>query len=218
MGHFQVQKSETWNENHFLARSFLIFPNMVMSRLWRLYLNSARFKVCIQGERVTLQRGYPSNRVKECSCLQTKFHRLVFPITRVNFTSLTDVFRQMWPYKTKINIPRNDRDLKIKSSSPSPHPVEVVQLKTNIIWSLIKLIFPPFCPNIKIFNSVTSNYTNLDMKDHVKYLGLMIDTNFLWKYHTEFICYKVSRSLGIIAKIRQYIPRKYNCKLLLSRL
>ena len=46
----------------------------------------------------------------------------------------------------------------------------------------------------------------------------MIDSNFLWKYHTEFICYKVSRSLGIIAKIRQYIPRKYNYKLLLSRL
>ena len=102
MGHFQKQKSETWNENHFLAWNFLIFPNMVMSRLWRLCLNSARLKVCIQGERVTLEWGYPSKRVNECCCLQTKFHRLVFPITRVNFTCLTDVFRQAWPYKTKL--------------------------------------------------------------------------------------------------------------------
>ena len=121
MGHLQKQKSETWNENHFLAWNFLIFPNMVMSRLWRLCLNSARLKVCIQGERVTLEWGYPSKRVNEGCCLQTKFHRLVFPITRVNFTSLTDVFRQAWPYKTKLNIPRKDRDLNIKSSSP-PRP------------------------------------------------------------------------------------------------
>ena len=122
MGHFQKQKSETRNENHFLAWNFLIFSNMVMSRLWRLCLNSARLKVCIQGERVTLEWGYPSKRVNEGCCLQTKFHRLVFPITRVNFTSLTDVFRQAWPYKTKLNIPRKDRDLNIKSSSPPPPP------------------------------------------------------------------------------------------------
>ena len=120
MGHFQKQKSETWNENHFLTWNFLIFPNMVMSRLWRLCLNSARLKVCIQGERVSLEWGYPSNLFNECSCLQTKFHRLVFPITRVNFTSLTDMFRQAWPHKTKINIPRKDRDLNIKSSSLPP--------------------------------------------------------------------------------------------------
>ena len=36
----------------------------------------------------------------------------------------------------------------------------------------------------------------------------MIDSNLSWKYHTELICYKVSRSLGIIAKIRHYIPRR----------
>lgn len=135
MGHFQKQKSETWNENHFLAWNFLIFPNMVMSRLWRLCLNSARLKVCIQGERVTLEWGYPSKRVNECCCLQTKFHRLVFPITRVNFT-------------------------------------------------------------------------NLDMKDYVEYLRLMIDSNLSWKYHTELICYKVSRSFGSIAKMQHYIPRR----------
>ena len=84
----------------------------------------------------------------------------------------------------------------------------MVQLKANITWSSIKLIFPPFSPNIKIFNSVTNNYTNLDMKDYVKYLRLMIDSNLSWKYHTELICYKVSRSLGIIAKIQHYIPRR----------
>ena len=36
----------------------------------------------------------------------------------------------------------------------------------------------------------------------------MIDSNLSKKYRREFICYKVSRSLGIIANIRQYIPRR----------
>ena len=219
MGHFQIQKSETWNENHFFAWNFLIFPNMVMSRLWRLYLNSATLKVCIQGERVTLERGYPSNRVKECSCLQIKFHRLVFPITRVNFTSLTDVFRQAWPYKTKINIPRKDRDLKIKSSSSLPlffpshsldRTVEAESGSTESEYYLKfdKVNLSPLYSKHQNFNSVTNNYTNLDMEVYVKYLRLMFDSNLSWKYHTELICYKVSRSLGIIAKIRHYIPRR----------
>ena len=66
----------------------------------------------------------------------------------------------------------------------------------------------PFIPKINIFNPATNKYTNLDMKDYVKYLGVMIDSNLSWKYHTEFICHKVSRSIGIIAKIRHYIPRR----------
>ena len=45
------------------------------------------------------------------------------------------------------------------------------------------------------------------MKDYVKYLGLMIDLNLSWKYNIESICHKTSKSIGIIAKIRHYVPR-----------
>ena len=66
----------------------------------------------------------------------------------------------------------------------------------------------PFIPSIRILDSVTNTYANLEMKDYLKYLGLMIDSNLLWKYHIESICHEISKSIGIIAKIRHYVPRR----------
>ena len=66
----------------------------------------------------------------------------------------------------------------------------------------------PFIPRFTIFDPVTNTYANLEMKDYVKYLGLMIDSNLSWKYHIESICDKISKSIGIIAKIRHYVPRR----------
>ena len=66
----------------------------------------------------------------------------------------------------------------------------------------------PFIPRIRILDSVTNTYANLEMKDYVKYLGLMIDSNLSWKYHIKSICHKISKLVGIVAKIRHYVPRR----------
>ena len=66
----------------------------------------------------------------------------------------------------------------------------------------------PFIPRIRILDSMTNTYTNLEMKDYVKYLGLLIDSNLSWKYHIESICHKISKSIGIIAKIQHYAGLK----------
>ena len=50
----------------------------------------------------------------------------------------------------------------------------------------------PFIPRIRILDSVTNAYASLEMKDYVKYLGLMIDSNLSWKYHIESICHKTT--------------------------
>ena len=65
-----------------------------------------------------------------------------------------------------------------------------------------------FIPRIRILDSVINACENLEMKDCVKYLGLMIDSNLSWKYHRESIGHKISRSMGIIAKIRHYVSRR----------
>ena len=64
----------------------------------------------------------------------------------------------------------------------------------------------PFILRIRFLDCVTNTYANLVMK--VKYVGLMIDSNLSWKYHIEPICHKISKSIGIIAEIRHYVPRR----------
>ena len=36
----------------------------------------------------------------------------------------------------------------------------------------------------------------------------MIDSDLSWKKHIDFIWHKISKSIGIIAKLRHYIPRQ----------
>ena len=39
-----------------------------------------------------------------------------------------------------------------------------------------------------------------------KHLGVLIDKNFIWKAHIHRINLKVAKGLGMIAKIRQFVP------------
>ena len=66
----------------------------------------------------------------------------------------------------------------------------------------------PFVPQIKVFDSVTNTQTCLKMKNFVEYLGISIDSDLSWKHHTDYICHKVSKSIGIVAKLRHYIPQR----------
>ena len=75
--------------------------------------------------------------------------------------------------------------------------------KTNfmIIKSTRKKDMPV---NIQIRNSDGTSHP-LVRKNHVKYLGVMIDDCVSWKYHISYICPKIPRNIGIISKLRQYL-------------
>ena len=45
------------------------------------------------------------------------------------------------------------------------------------------------------------------MKNYFRYLGILIDSNLSWKFHIDYICQKVSKTVGIIAKLRHFVPR-----------
>ena len=45
-------------------------------------------------------------------------------------------------------------------------------------------------------------------KDHVKYLGIIIDSTLTWRIHIDNVSSKISKSIGLLYKIRPFITTK----------
>ena len=46
----------------------------------------------------------------------------------------------------------------------------------------------------------------LEHKEYVKYLGVLIDSHLSWKYHIDYVASKVSKIVGVIARLRHFVP------------
>ena len=64
-----------------------------------------------------------------------------------------------------------------------------------------------FEPKITIFDNTEKKQVALENKEFIKYLGVFIDKGLSWKEHINYILTKISRSVGLISKLRHFIPR-----------
>ena len=46
----------------------------------------------------------------------------------------------------------------------------------------------------------------IERKNFMKYLGLLIDENLSWKTHISSVANKISKTIGIIARLRHTVP------------
>ena len=51
------------------------------------------------------------------------------------------------------------------------------------------------------------NGAKLEEVSYAKYLGILIDNKLKWKEHLNAISLKLSKGIGLLAKIRHYVPR-----------
>lgn len=58
-------------------------------------------------------------------------------------------------------------------------------------------------------NPIIFNGKKLNYKNNIKFLGLFIDENLSWRKHIEHIRNCISPLIGILFKIRNYVPLKY---------
>ena len=67
---------------------------------------------------------------------------------------------------------------------------------------------------IKAYDSRTKTFFDLERKDHVKCLGVIIDQHLSWKHHINYIALKISRNIGIIYETKTLCPFKNTSKYL----
>ena len=59
---------------------------------------------------------------------------------------------------------------------------------------------------LEINNNDLKESVPLEQKTFVKYLGILIDNNLSGKYHIDYISSKVSKGIGMLARLRHLVP------------
>ena len=72
--------------------------------------------------------------------------------------------------------------------------------KTNYI------IFHPYNKPVKEHITIKINKKAISEKEFIKYLGVLVDSTLSWKYQISNITKKISRSIGIMYKLRPFLP------------
>ena len=58
-----------------------------------------------------------------------------------------------------------------------------------------------------IFDNEQNKNVALECKEFIKYLGILIDSHLTWKHHIDHIAIKISRTIGLIPKLRHFVPK-----------
>ena len=64
-------------------------------------------------------------------------------------------------------------------------------------------------PKLRMFDNEENKYVRLESKiyiDYIKDLGVLIDQNLSWQYYIDSIVTKISKNVGLIAKLRHPVP------------
>ena len=55
--------------------------------------------------------------------------------------------------------------------------------------------------NIRLPNKY-GNSDIIEKRDHIKYLGVLLDEQLSWKHHIAYVCSRIARNTGIFSKLR----------------
>ena len=60
--------------------------------------------------------------------------------------------------------------------------------------------------SVRIFDKKVGKYFSLERKEYLKYLGVLLDKHLTWKHHIDYVASKISKTVGIIARLRHFVP------------
>ena len=70
------------------------------------------------------------------------------------------------------------------------------------------LIFQPYNKSIQQHVTIKINKKAITEKEYIKYLGVLLDSSLSWKYQISSLTKKISRSIGVMYKLRPFLPLK----------
>ena len=125
---------------------------------------------------------------------------------------------QFYLFADDTNLVYADKDLKTLESILNCELLKVYDWLNSNKLSLNRkkthfVIFRPYqkqldyTVDLKIFDTDSNAYIPMERKDYVKYLGVLMDSSLTWKYHISHVASKISKTIGIISKLRHFIPR-----------
>ena len=92
------------------------------------------------------------------------------------------------------------------------------ELKKLIMWlNANRLALNVSKTNFVIFSAVNKplkpvtiliNHHAIEQKEYIKYLGVLIDAKLTFKQHISAVSKKISRTIGLIYKLRHYVSKK----------
>ena len=85
------------------------------------------------------------------------------------------------------------------------------KLTLNINKSNFVIFYPyqrrlAYQPKLCMFDDEKNKYVRLESKVCRKYLGVLIDQYLSWKYHIDSIVTKISKNVGLLAKLHHSVP------------
>jgi hypothetical protein len=65
---------------------------------------------------------------------------------------------------------------------------------------------PDYAVDLKMYDAQSNTFVSLATKNYIKYLGVLMDSKLTWKFHIGYIASNLSRRIGIIARLRHFVP------------
>ena len=70
------------------------------------------------------------------------------------------------------------------------------------------LIFHPYNKPLKQRITLKIHKKVISESDYIKYIGIMVDSTLTWNIHIDKICKTISRTTGLLYKIRPFVKNK----------
>ena len=114
-------------------------------------------------------------------------------------------------FADNTNLLYSDRNLKSLESVLNAELLKISNwLTANKLSLNVKkshfVIFHPYqrklnyLVHLKVFDNDSKTFISFEHKNHVKYLGILIDSNLIWKNHISHVASKISKTIGTISK------------------